>query len=124
MLTVRRLSVNAQPPTKKTPTSVCLQLYSAHNVTVPAHDKALVQTDLEIELPVSTYGRIVNKPGLSVDNEMDVYSPIIEAQNSSNVGIVIYNHGSSDFQVVRGDCIAQLIVHQAVIAHIQEQGCS
>ncbi|KAG5184066.1 Deoxyuridine 5'-triphosphate nucleotidohydrolase [Tribonema minus] len=121
MIKVRRLSSNAKLPTKKASDSVCLQLYSAHDVTVPSHGKALVQTDLEMEVPFSTFGRIVNKPGLSVDNEIDVYSPIIE--HSGNVGVVLYNHGDNDFIVATGGCVAQLVVEQAVIVQVREGSC-
>jgi dUTPase len=49
---------------------VCL--CSAYDVTVPARGKALIQTDLQIKLPVGCYGRIAPRSGLALHHHIDV----------------------------------------------------
>jgi dUTP pyrophosphatase len=119
MINVRRLSESARLPTKKTPGSVCMQLYSAHDVIVPSKGKVLVRTDLEVAVPEGTYGRIINKADLTIDNEVEIYASIIDG-HCNNVGVVLYNHGLKDFVVSVGDCIAQLIIEQVVVAQVRE----
>ena len=42
------------------------QLYSAEKKVVPAHGKALVDTQLSIAVPPGTYGRVAPRSGLGV----------------------------------------------------------
>ena len=42
------------------------QLYSAESKVVPAHGKALVDTQLSIAVPPGTYGRVAPRSGLGL----------------------------------------------------------
>ena len=57
-LQVKRLSPRATGPTRGSPLAAGYDLYSAHDVTVPAEGKALVKTDLAIAVPDGCYGRV------------------------------------------------------------------
>lgn len=46
--------------------------YSAYDCIVPARGKALVKTDLQIELPTGCYGRVAPRSGLALKNFIDV----------------------------------------------------
>lgn len=45
---------------------------SAYDYIVPARGKELVKTDLQIELPRGSYGRIAPRSGLAWKNFIDV----------------------------------------------------
>lgn len=119
MLSVKRLSENATLPTRA-PSAVGLDLYSAQTVTIAAHDNALVQTDLSMQVPPSTYGRITNKRKLGLKNKLEVYAGIVDGTNTGNVGVVLFNHGDTSVDVIQGECIAQMILEQVVIAQVKE----
>lgn len=57
-LQVKRLSPHAVVPKRGSPLAAGYDLYSAHDVTVPAEGKALVKTDLAIAVPDGCYGRV------------------------------------------------------------------
>ena len=46
-----KLTENARVSTRGSPRAVGLDLYSAHDATVAAREKALIPTDLQIQLP-------------------------------------------------------------------------
>jgi dUTP pyrophosphatase len=119
MITVRRLSANATLPTRA-PKAVGLDLYSAHTVIIPAHDNALVETDLSVAVPDNTYGRITNKRNLGLKNKVEVYAGIIDGERTGNVGVVLYNHDDASVTIKQGDCIAQLIIERVVMAQVKE----
>ncbi|KAG5182325.1 dUTPase-like protein, partial [Tribonema minus] len=119
MLNVQRLSENATLPTRAH-NAVGFDLYSAHSAVIPAHNNALVETDLSMQVPESAYGRITNKRRLGLKNKLEVYAGIVDGTHTGNVGVVLFNHADEDVTVNKGDCIAQLILEQVVIAQIKE----
>jgi len=53
--------------------------YSAYKYIIPGHGKELVKTDLQIEVPFGTYGRIAPRSGLAWKNHIDVGAGVIDA---------------------------------------------
>jgi len=59
--------------------------FSAYESTVPKRGSALIQTDLKIQLPSGTYGRIAPRSGLALKNKIDVGGKFIPVIFSSFV---------------------------------------
>ena len=70
MLQVAKLSDQATIPTRATVKSAGYDLYSAIETSVPPHGKCLIYTDLQIKVPLGTYGRIAGRSGLSLKNHI------------------------------------------------------
>lgn len=51
---------------------------------------------------------------------IDVGAGVIDFDYRGPVGIVLFNHGSEDFQVNKGDRIAQLILERICMAQLEE----
>lgn len=51
---------------------VIQSIFSAYDYIIPAKGKEVVKTDLQIELPEGSYGRIAPRSGLAVKNFIDV----------------------------------------------------
>jgi len=103
-----KLTEHAQTPTRRSPRSAGLDLYSAYDTTVPARGKALVSTNLKIQLPTGCCGRIVPRSGLALHHidggGMEDYL--------GKLSVILYNHSDRPFAVSRGDRITQLICQQ------------
>ncbi|XP_026761474.1 deoxyuridine 5'-triphosphate nucleotidohydrolase [Galleria mellonella] len=104
-----RISDNAFTPTKGSEKAAGLDMKSAYDCVVPARGKALVKTDLQIELPPGCYGRVAPRSGLALKNCIDVGAGVIDEDYRGNIGVVLFNHSDEDFHVKKGDRIAQLI---------------
>lgn len=87
---------------------------------VPARGKALVKTDIAVICPPGTYGRVAPRSGLAWKNSIDVGAGVIDADYRGNVGVILFNHSDADFEVKKGDRIAQLILEKIVYADIEE----
>lgn len=119
-LLVRKLSEAATVPTRGSALSAGYDLYAAYAVQVPARGKALVKTDLAIQCPADTYGRVAPRSGLAWKHHIDVGAGVIDADYTGNVGVVLFNHSAADFEVKPGDRVAQLVLERIAMVPIVE----
>ena len=120
ILYFKRLTGNAYTPIKSSKQAAGFDLCSAYNFIVPAMGKALIKTDLQIQLPEGCYGRVAPRSGLSWKNHIDVGAGVIDRDYRGNVGVVLFNHAKTDFKIKKGDRVAQLICEKIVYPKIQE----
>lgn len=120
VLKFAKLSDNAFVPTKGSEYAAGYDLRSAYKYIIPARGKELIKTDLQIEVPFGTYGRIAPRSGLALKNHIDVGAGVIDADYRGNVGVVLFNHSNEDFEIGPGDRIAQLICEKITYPKIEE----
>lgn len=70
----------------------------------------MVPTDLSIAIPEGTYARIAPRSGLAWKNSIDVLAGVVDADYRGPVGVILFNHSDTDFEVKAGDRVAQLII--------------
>ena len=117
-LKVVKLSDNAIIPTKGSKYAAGYDLYSAHDYELDARGKVLVKTDIQIEVPTGTYGRIAPRSGLAWNNHIDIGAGVIDSDYRGNIGVVMFNHSETPFLIKKGDRIAQLICEKIVYADV------
>jgi dUTP pyrophosphatase len=111
-LLVELITPNATIPTKGSEKAAGWDLYSAVDVIIAPTTQCLVKTNLRIRVPPGTYGRIAPRSGLAYKNFIGIGAGVLDADFCGDVGVIIFNHGSSQFQVKKGDRIAQLILEK------------
>ena len=109
IMQVKKLSEFATLPVRGSEFAAGFDLSSAYDITVPARGKALVKTDIAIAIPPLTYARIAPRSGLAVKNFIDTGAGVVDYDYRGNVGVVLFNHAEDDFEIKRGDRIAQVI---------------
>jgi dUTP pyrophosphatase len=105
---VKRLTEFATLPVRGSEHAAGFDLSSAYDTIVPARGKALIKTDIAIAIPQFTYARIAPRSGLAVKNFIDTGAGVVDYDYRGNVGVVLFNHADTDFEVKRGDRIAQV----------------
>ncbi len=116
----RRLSEHATLPVRGSRLAAGYDLAAAHDCVVPANGKALVKTDLAIAVPEDCYGRIAPRSGLAWKKFIDTGAGVIDADYRGNVGVLLFNHAPDDFDVKRGDRVAQLILERIFTPEVME----
>ncbi|KAJ7667710.1 dUTPase-like protein [Mycena polygramma] len=119
-LLIKRLSEKAKLPTRGSPLSAGYDLYSAEKKIVPAHGKALVDTQISIAVPAGTYGRVAPRSGLASKFMIDTGAGVIDADYRGVVFVLLFNHSDKDFQVEEGDRVAQLIIERIQTPEVLE----
>ncbi|KAI5962823.1 DUT1 [Candida theae] len=113
-------SENGKLPTKGSALAAGYDLYSSEDATIPAHGQGLVSTDISIIVPVGTYGRVAPRSGLAVKHGISTGAGVIDADYRGEVKVVLFNHAGKDFDIKKGDRIAQLVLERIVNADIEQ----
>ncbi|KAF4619748.1 hypothetical protein D9613_005389 [Agrocybe pediades] len=119
-LFIKRLSEKARLPTRGSPLAAGYDLYSAEKKVIPAHGKALVDTQISIAVPAGTYGRVAPRSGLASKFMIDTGAGVIDADYRGVVFVLLFNLSDKDFQVEEGDRIAQLIIERIYTPDVLE----
>jgi len=109
LLKVAKMTDLAIVPTKGSDKAAGYDLYSAYDYTIPARGKVLAKTDIQVKVPHGTYGRIAPRSGLAWKNHIDIGAGVVDEDYRGNVGVVMFNHAEVEFEIKRGDRIAQLV---------------
>ncbi|CAL8071902.1 unnamed protein product [Calicophoron daubneyi] len=115
-----KLSEHATAPTRGSVFAAGYDLYAAHDTIIPAKGRGLAKTDIQIALPPGCYGRVAPRSGLALKNGIDVGAGVVDQDYRGNVGVVLFNFGDEDFQIKKGDRIAQLICERIYMADLVE----
>lgn len=121
-ITVRfqRLSDRARPPLVSQEGDVAADLYAASEVVVPARGRALVPTDLALELPPGFRARIHSRSGLSLKHGIEAGAGLIDNAYRHAIGILLYNHSDDDYVAREGDRIAQICIERYTHPRFEE----
>lgn len=122
LLRVKRLVEDAILPTRGSTDAVGYDVYSVDNCLVPPTQRALVGTGITVVLPVGVYGRIAPRSGLAVKHGIQVGAGVIDPDYTGEIKVVLFNHGDTDFEIKKGDRIAQLILERCETPDVEEVG--
>lgn len=67
-----------------------------------------------------TQADIILRSGLSWKHHLDVGAGVIDSDYRGNVGVILFNLSHSDYEVKRGDRIAQLIIQRICTPELKE----
>ena len=119
-LGIKKLTYDSIIPTRGSRDSVGYDLYSNMDCVIHASKRGLVSTGITIVLPPGVYGRVAPRSGLAVKHGIQVGAGVIDPDYTGEVKVVLFNHGENDFEVKKGDRIAQLILERCETPPIEE----
>lgn len=112
ILKVKLLSDNAFCPTRSNKTDAGLDLYASQDMTILTQSRAMIKTDLALEIPEGYYGRVAPRSGLALKHGIDVFAGVVDSSYRGSINVILYNSDDLDFQISKGDRIAQLIIEK------------
>ena len=118
---VKRLVNHAKLPIRGSTGAAGYDLHAAEKCVILANSKGVVKTGIVIEIPEGLYARIAPRSGLLVKKSIDVGAGVIDRDYRGEIGVVLINHSSKDFEVNVGDRIAQMILEQIKTPEVEEQ---
>lgn len=101
-------------PQYETSGAAGLDVKANENVTIKPGERVLVKTGLFVEIPEGYELMVRPRSGLAIKHGITVLnSPgCVDPDYRGNVGVILINHSSSDFEVRIGDRIAQLVLNK------------
>jgi dUTP pyrophosphatase len=112
-LAVRRLSPHARMPSRAHDGDAGFDLYALHDGTIPAGERASVDTGIAIELPERHAGLVLPRSGLAARHGIALVNApgLVDTGYRGEVRILLLNTDpQADFRYAAGDRIAQLVV--------------
>ncbi len=111
MLQVKRLTATAKLPTRAHEYDAGLDLYADENATIPPHGgHVLVKTGVAMAIDAGKVGLIWPRSGLDAKQGITTGAGVVDAGYRGGVSVLLRNHSSRSFGVLRGDKIAQMLI--------------
>lgn len=90
-----------------------MDLMSVEDTIIKPGEFKLIKTGLEIAIPEGYAGFIYPRSGLALNNGITVLNAdgVIDPGYRGEVGVILINHGHDQFEINRGNRIAQLLIH-------------
>ena len=112
-------SSKARLPFRGSTNSAGLDLFSAETLTINPMELKLISTDLQIKLPIGTYGHITTRSGLTLRHKLVIPTGTIDPDYRGIVKVVMMNTDTKKFVVNQGERIAQLICEKISIPKVR-----
>lgn len=126
---VKKISANATAPKFNHDDDAGADLYSAEKLVLEPHKRALVRTDIavqvmEIKTPLERfidwlfdnkwkyYFKIEDTSGNAYKKGTRTLAGVVDQSYTGNVGVVLYNTSDVPIEINVGDKIAQMILHK------------
>jgi dUTP pyrophosphatase len=112
-------------PTMGNPGDAGYDLRSAENAVVPARSRHTVNTGVSIALPAGYVALVHPRSGLAAKHGITVLNApgTVDAGYRGQMLITLVNHSDEDFEITRGDRIAQMLFQKfesARFVHVTE----
>lgn len=76
---------------------------------VPARGSVVIDTGVHVEIPEGYTGFLKSKSGLNVKHNL-IGEGVLDALYTGSVRVKLYNLGDTDYQILRGDKIIQMVI--------------
>ena len=115
---MKRLDLDLPLPAQAHAGDAGIDLHARVDVVLPAHGgRVLVPTGIAVAIPVGFFGQVVPRSGLALKHGVTLVNTpgIIDSGYRGELQVIMINTDpKAEYQVSRGDRIAQLIIQQVV----------
>lgn len=118
MLKVKKLSPEANIPTRGSKGSAGYDLYSNEDYSFSPRERKLISTGISISVQPDCYGRIAPRSGLSVQG-FDVGAGVVDSDFTGHIKVLLINNSKNTQSIKKGDRIAQLILEKIYTPEIE-----
>ena len=119
-LGVKKLGYDSILPTRGSGGAVGYDLYSNSDGVIAKGKRGVVSTGIAISLPPGVYGRVAPRSGLAMKNGIQIGAGVIDPDYTGEISVIIFNMGDTDFEVKKGDRVAQLILERCETPPVEE----
>lgn len=119
-LKIKKIHSEAKIPQYAHKGDAAFDLSSIENYLISPGNKILVNTGISMEIPESFFGSIRDRSGLAVKQGIHVLGGVIDSHYRGEIKIVLINLGKDNFEIKKGDRIAQMIIQSCETCEIKE----
>tara|TARA_R110000787_G_scaffold91922_1_gene193646 strand:- start:233 stop:661 length:429 start_codon:yes stop_codon:yes gene_type:complete len=102
----------ASVPTRAHEHDAGWDLYSSELAFVISSKRKVVSTAISLVIPDGYVGLIWPRSGLAAKKGIDVFAGVIDSGYRGEIKVCLYNSSGVNFEINKGDRIAQIIFHK------------
>ena len=107
-------------PSYQSINAAALDLYSLDNITLIPKQKHIFNTKIKMEIPEGYFGSIRDRSGLAANHGIHVLGGVVDSDYRGEVGVILINLGDKEYNISKGERIAQMVIHEIPLVQIQE----
>lgn len=119
-LKVKLLSKDAKMPTRGTPGSSGLDVYTPIDVVIMPRADVLIPLDLSFDIPFGWDLSVYNKSGIATKKKLDKGAELIDSDYTGNCHIHYFNESDDIVKFNKGDKIGQLVMREVWMGNLFE----
>ena len=108
----KKLLDSASVPTRAHEHDAGWDLYSSEQSFVISSKRKVVSTSISLAIPDGHVGLIWPRSGLAAKKGIDVFAGVIDSGYRGEIKVCLYNSSGVNFEINKGDRIAQIIFHK------------
>ena len=118
----KKLNKDAIMPTYARAWDAGADLHADNDYVIRYNDREIVGTGIAVEIPEGYVGLVHPRSGMAANHGITVLnSPgTIDAGYRGELKVILVNHTGIDYEVKKGDKIAQLVIQECIEAHFVE----
>lgn len=97
-----------------------MDFFSVEDCVVKSGERRLVHTGISMELPEGYFSSIQGRSGLAYKKGICILGGVIEYTYRGEYGVIVLNTGVDDFEIRKGDRIAQVLIQPVAVAEVEE----
>lgn len=105
----QKLSKDATIPTYADNEAEGMDLYSPFDLIIPARGKINIKLGIKADIPRGYWLMFKSRSGTSWKAGIEHGAGVIDNNYKQELGLILYNHGDNDFEIKKGDRVAQAI---------------
>ena len=117
---VKKLRDDAIVPRYIRDGDAAMDLHSVEDYVLKPGERKLFKTGIAMELPFGHVACIWGRSGIALKRGIVVLGGLIEYTYRGDYGILLLNSGDEDFEVKKGDRIAQVAIQPVFTADVEE----
>ena len=119
---IKKISLDAILPNYVHKGDAGMDLFSCENYILGSGERRLFGLGLKVEIPEGYEMQIRPKSGLTLKYGITVLNTpgTIDSCYRGEVGVILINHGNEDYEVRKGEKIAQAVINKVEIVKIIE----
>jgi dUTP pyrophosphatase len=117
---VKKLAIDAKVPSFALPGDVGMDLFSMEDVILKPGERISCKTGIAMKIPEGYAGLIWDKSGISHKNGIKTLGGVFDSNYTGEYIIGLINLGKEDFEIKKGQKIAQVLFQKVEIAEVEE----
>jgi dUTP pyrophosphatase len=97
-----------------------MDVFSCENLIIPAKERRIVSTGIAAEFPSGYVALVWDKSGLASNFGLKTLGGVIDSSYRGEYKIIILNTSSEDYEVKKGEKIAQILIQPVESCEIEE----